>query len=300
LYNRGSGVSEADGRNGGLTPETAYDGIADVTTFYQTPIEFYGNSSAAGQKDAADTTVPLAGVLDPNGVIRKVAASGTWIHLPPVDGGIGPENGMRTRFPVFPMHVEGNTAWKEIKAFQAVELTGDTAMSSLIREEATGARFELTFANGHAHTLQIDGHSLVTALKYEGDQAEFTTSIDNGHDHMVTIRRVQDGMFEMISLDPEEPHRLLALTDSVTVFDDNAGPNGAPEPEPEGGSAGGVIPAGLTEFMDQMINTTETMKARIAELEERLADQGSTSDNCAEMSDVKDMLQTITSAVVAE
>ena len=60
-------VVTADGRNGGLTAEHAYNGT-NSNTYYQTPQEFFNGDE---RDDAADTTKGVVGVLDKNGEVRE-------------------------------------------------------------------------------------------------------------------------------------------------------------------------------------------------------------------------------------
>jgi hypothetical protein len=73
----------ADGRNGGKTKTTAYDGV-NSKIYYITPNRFFtGNETNV---DAADTTKDSVGVLDPTGEVREVRASGVRIFLPDIPG----------------------------------------------------------------------------------------------------------------------------------------------------------------------------------------------------------------------
>lgn len=78
----------------------AYNGISP-SQFYQTPSEFFGNT--AGQE---------VGVLDPSGSIHRVMASGIQTILPNIPGvGI-----VRQRWPIYPLHREGDSVGKEADA----------------------------------------------------------------------------------------------------------------------------------------------------------------------------------------
>lgn len=60
----------ANGRNGDLTKEKAFDGT-NTRKFYRTPVEFFAGNEV--EVDAADTTKNSAGVLDKNGLCSKVS-----------------------------------------------------------------------------------------------------------------------------------------------------------------------------------------------------------------------------------
>lgn len=223
-------VQTANGRTGGQTAETAWDGISWLN-YYMTPSEFY--SGGTGISDPADTSKRGAGVLDENGNIVKVEASGIPILYQNIDG-VG--SNIRARHAIYPTHDEGNPSWKELKALEAVQLTGDQAMTASVREEALGIKFELTFASGHVHTIQVPGHILVTKLAKEGDTWVASSSLNNGHEHQVTIKRGKDNAFEMVSMDPPEAHKLVAVSQIGQVKD------AAPAPAPAGGAAATPVP----------------------------------------------------------
>lgn len=61
--------------------------------------------------DPADTVPGSVGVLDRWGNVRALTASGIRIFLPEIlDVG-----NVRTRFPIFPVYADGNTAFKDVR-----------------------------------------------------------------------------------------------------------------------------------------------------------------------------------------
>ena len=120
LKYRGDALSDAgqavtaDGRNGGLTAELAYNGI-NSAIYYQTPQEFFNGDE---RDDPADTTQGVVGVLDKNGEIRSVRASGHRNFIPSIPG-VGE---IRQRYPVMPIHGEGQTVFKELQALKDIVL----------------------------------------------------------------------------------------------------------------------------------------------------------------------------------
>ena len=109
----------ANGRNGGNTTETAYDGVR-YNIFYITPEEFF-QGAGEPDPDPADTSKGTVGVLDQEGVVRNVMASGTRIFLPDL-----PDIGkIRLRYPVAPVHSDGSTIWKELQVLKDIVLRGD-------------------------------------------------------------------------------------------------------------------------------------------------------------------------------
>jgi len=280
----------AGGKNGGNTPETAYNGVTTTTYWYRTPAEFF-SAEESGDTDDADTSSGSVGILDSEGVVRNMRASGTWIHLPNINGvtPYGDARSIRQRYPVYPLHVSGNTAWKELQAFQALQLTGDNSMTTAVREEALGVTFELTFGNGHIHTIDIDGHTLVTKLRNVGDTYIASSSLQNGHEHQVTIKRVQDGEFEMIAMDPPEPHRLIVIKGISKTKDSAVTANGHLEENPTPATTPAVQSAVTTQQLNAIYRKMAEMENKIDELQSQVGDAGT----CSSLQDVKDTLETL-------
>ena len=103
----------AGGRNGDASSkQKAFSGTNSIK-YYQTPVEFF--NARDKNEDAADTTpVKPIGVLDKNGNVRQVTASGHYITLPEIPG-IGR---IRQRYPIMPVHGFGSSVWKELEAFK--------------------------------------------------------------------------------------------------------------------------------------------------------------------------------------
>ena len=133
--------------------------------------------------------------------------SGTWIQLPEITG-LGR---VRQRYPIFPIHHEGNTVWKEVKALEALTLNGDSSIAAHVREVALGMTLQLTWTNGHVHTLAL--HSTDVEALSEGKTVTRDSSTDNGHSHTVTLsRNAIDGHFNLISMSNPEPHQIAVLS----------------------------------------------------------------------------------------
>ncbi|GFO40349.1 hypothetical protein PoB_006685400 [Plakobranchus ocellatus] len=105
----------ANGRNGGFTTGTAFNGT-NSRIYYQTPSSFYGGGGEINS-DAADTLKAFTGVLDAEGNVQNVTASGIRIHLPAIPG---IEGNVRTRYPIMPIYGEGSTVWKELEALRTM------------------------------------------------------------------------------------------------------------------------------------------------------------------------------------
>jgi len=109
--NSGDTFADANGRNGGFTFATAFNG-SNNRVFYRTPEAFFGNSSSG---DSADTTQNVVGALDPGGTIRRVRASGIWVFFPPIPN-VG--NMVRQRFPIAPLHTRKNPGVQQTQALK--------------------------------------------------------------------------------------------------------------------------------------------------------------------------------------
>ena len=105
----------ADGRNGGLTEEEAYNGT-NSKVYYMTPPEFHDGDEEAG--DPADTTSAIAGVLDSKGTMKTLRASGMRVFLPSIPG-LGE---LRLRYQIMPIYGEGQTVMKELEALKDIVL----------------------------------------------------------------------------------------------------------------------------------------------------------------------------------
>ena len=132
IEHRGSGYDaegekvKANGRNGGHTAEKAYDGNSDAV-FFHTPCEFY---DGVGERDPADSAPDgPVGVLNSTGQVCLVCASGNRIFT----HNIASVGGLRTRFPIVPVHEEGNPLGKEVAALKEVvmNLAGKLGVSDI-------------------------------------------------------------------------------------------------------------------------------------------------------------------------
>lgn len=187
----------ANGRNGGLTEDKAFDGV-NSKTYYLTPNELYTGTET--HVDAADTTKGSVGVLDPEKNVRKVRASGIRIFLPKIPGvGI-----LRQRYPIMPVHAEGSATWKELEAVQDFLMESKTH-ARLFREKLTPddsnggtmppeKNTDTTLKTGksrlkgiiiHEHEVTLTEDE-VRSLK-SGKRVTKTTSQVQGHEHEITI-----------------------------------------------------------------------------------------------------------------
>lgn len=110
---------EANNRNGSTTVDKAYNGTHS-NAYYFTPVEFFTGAEVA--VDPADTNRAATGVLDRQGNLRLLKESGIRIQLPNI-AGVGV---LRTRYPIFPVHAEGDVIWKQVEALKDMMMRMDT------------------------------------------------------------------------------------------------------------------------------------------------------------------------------
>ncbi|XP_012934635.1 mucin-17 [Aplysia californica] len=117
-------VTESGKRNGKFTPDKAYNGSYH-SIYYRIPTELFTGREVG--KDPADTVRGSVGVLDDEGIVRRVSASGMRVILPNIPG-VGP---LRTRYPIMPVHGEGGSVWKELNALKDIVLQMKTKQAYL-------------------------------------------------------------------------------------------------------------------------------------------------------------------------
>lgn len=83
--------------------------------YYITPAQLFGSVEDG---DSANTAKDSVGVLDRNGQMHTMRASGTRIFLPDIEG-VG---SIRQRYPVMPVHGEGGAVWKELETIKGTVL----------------------------------------------------------------------------------------------------------------------------------------------------------------------------------
>lgn len=181
--------------DGSLDPAWAYNGT-HRKKYYKTPIEFF--SGGEGAVSAADTSGQETCVLDSNGKIQKVRASGHWITTPEIggtdkDGKYDPVGILRQRYPIMPLHVQGSTDWKEIKALAEMTLPEnfDSSHDGVFgskRDEVYG--FTLTLVGGgHEHDFQVDPKDLKKWNDGVDTIGIFTTDVRDLHQHQLNVKR---------------------------------------------------------------------------------------------------------------
>ncbi|XP_066924739.1 uncharacterized protein [Clytia hemisphaerica] len=174
----------------------AYTGI-NSRNFYMTPAAFY--SGASVESSAADTARGVTCVLDQDGVERQVRAAGTHIFLPQIkDVGV-----LRTRYPIFPVHGEGSSVWKELNAVREVTMNEEKWQKMYWKnadldsgnEDTTLLMGESTCACAPRHTHEIKLDAAEVQMLKGGHTLTKESTTTNAHFHSVQIRYEPDKKF---------------------------------------------------------------------------------------------------------
>ena len=100
----------ADGRDGKVNKRRAFNGTCS-NKYFMTPFQFFQGEITP---DIADTTGDITRVLDSSGNLRFTRASRTRVVLP----FIKKVGWVRQRYPIMPIHADGNTVYKELEALK--------------------------------------------------------------------------------------------------------------------------------------------------------------------------------------
>ncbi|CAH1779489.1 unnamed protein product [Owenia fusiformis] len=184
------------GRNGKMTEDKAYNGIHD-RLYYITPAEFYGKEGKTSDRDRADTAKGVVGVLDQTGVVRAMKSAGTKILFPTIPG-VGR---LRQRYPIMPVHMEGNSIYKEVEALTDMVMEMKKYIG-LYRSPPVGGNgtvppstytpitLQLQSATRetvgpHQHSVELSRSEVEDAMN--GEFIDVVTTIMSGHDHELRI-----------------------------------------------------------------------------------------------------------------
>ncbi|KAJ7378068.1 hypothetical protein OS493_024730 [Desmophyllum pertusum] len=183
------------GRNGGNTPDKAYNGT-NSRKYYQTPSAFFSGLEVS--TDAADTTRNSVGVLDKKGAVRITRASGTRIFFPLIsEVGV-----LRQRYPIMPVHGEGSPVWKELEATKDLLMKSKT-YGYIYREPLGGSgvlptepperpitlKMEdatRTPPGAHSHEITLTPDEVKLAKGKRQSFKKMTTT-GAGHQHTITV-----------------------------------------------------------------------------------------------------------------
>ncbi|XP_023932771.1 uncharacterized protein LOC106155521 [Lingula anatina] len=184
-------------RNGLMTKAEAFNGI-NTKAYYITPHAFF-DKTGTSPRDPADTTRAAVGVLDRKGVLRAMTASGPRVFLNIPDVGE-----VRLRWPIAPVHNDGNVIFKELEALKDMVMEQGKYMG-LYRTSPVGdgnstgsvtpmtGNLELVTGPGtkdppgdHVHTLRINPTD--AAALQSGKKVTVRTSTDQGHSHVLRLK----------------------------------------------------------------------------------------------------------------
>ena len=161
---------------GGKTLETAYD-FASRRLYYRTPESFYSDTPVDG--DPADTSSEAVGMLNKDGNLRFVRATGVYVRSPDIKD-VGR---IRQRYPIAPIHQEGSQVWKELLALK------DMLLEQGDRFERLRKDYNIHFGdNGGAGPSRPD---IMLRLKPAPANADIEVSL---HDHLVRITAQDDDL----------------------------------------------------------------------------------------------------------
>ena len=201
-----------EGKSGGIN--NPYDGI-NSRVYYMTPAHFYSGSDSA-KNDPADTSTGAKWILDRSGTAQKVSASGVRIIMQPI-AGVG---SVRQRYPIMPLHDDGNTIYKELEALKDIVLEPEKYAHMLRGGTVTKIDEGLTLKLGsskpnedgiHEHYVELTGDELERMYMGKGITKE--TSRENGHSHVLKIGQFKD------KSDNSVFYKYLQCDDSSRCFD---------------------------------------------------------------------------------
>lgn len=119
-----------DGDTGGKTPETAFAGIHPNSAWFMTPHNFF---TANPQFDRAGTGSGIRYVKDTNNVPHGVRATGTYIHLPEIEG-VGK---IRQRYPIYSKPQDGSYETALVHSYRKRNLGITDLLSAALTELQT-------------------------------------------------------------------------------------------------------------------------------------------------------------------
>ncbi|KAJ7378069.1 hypothetical protein OS493_024731 [Desmophyllum pertusum] len=185
------------GRNGGNTPDKAYNGI-NSKKYYQTPSAFFSGLEVSSE--AADTTENNVGVLNKTGAVRITRASGIRVFFPEIkEVGV-----LRQRYPIMPVHGEGSPVWKELEATKDILMksktygyiykeplggSGASVLFPKLPERPITLKMEyatLTPPGPHIHEITLTPDEVKLAKGKKQSLVKRTTAGD-AHQHVITV-----------------------------------------------------------------------------------------------------------------
>merc|ERR1711865_950495 len=128
--------------------------------------------------------------------------------------------------------------------------------------------------------------SVSAALREEALGVIFELTYGNGHEHQVTIKRVEEGKFEMVAMEPPEPHRLQVIQGVSKTKDSEIDDKGNLNETPNNNNNKVVQSAVTTKQLDAIFKKMSEMQLKIESLQGQVGQAGT----CTTLKDVKDTL----------
>jgi len=172
------------------TAAKPFSAASEKSMFYRTPASFFGSCTAGITEppDSADTDRDAVHVKDARGVAQEVVGSGQSIVTRCIPG-VGKT---RLRYNIMPVHEEGSTAWKEVKALETLlrDRLAQIAPEPEPEPEAEPEASEvgLLLAGGiadHQHEVSLVPDDIVRLER--GEEVWATSTQVEGHNHQVSI-----------------------------------------------------------------------------------------------------------------
>ena len=175
----------AGGRRGGRTQDRAYDGT-NSAKFYHTPASFFNKNQ--GESDPADSSRKgEVGVLNSTGHLCLARASGVRNFLPEIPG-VGM---LRTRFPIMPVHGEGDTVWKELAALKDTVLNPNAYPFVWAEPKEPDGSLHLLVGSSESDSVPEHTHFIVLSAAEAGRLLNTTITVETSetleHTHSIEL-----------------------------------------------------------------------------------------------------------------
>ena len=180
-----------NGRKGRCSEGKEFNGT-NGRNYFITPAEFYTGGHI--DQKTADTSRGVVCVLNKTGNSVKTRAAGIHVFLPYIKG-VGV---MRQRYPIFPIHGEGSSVWKELNALRDIVMDmkkwnymtwSYNSMGLKMKQNETELSMGISRSRKtthHSHTAVLSAPEF--SLLLGGQDVYTTTSLNNGHQHELRIR----------------------------------------------------------------------------------------------------------------
>lgn len=188
-------LSKGEQPEGKGQADDPFSAAEEGSMFYRTPAAFYGSCSAGVDEtpDSADTDRDAVHVKDDSGTPQQVVGSGQSIVTRCIPGA----GKVRLRYNIMPVHEEGSSSWKEVKALETLleerlaKLEPEPEPESE-PEPVVETEYEFLLFGGtadHQHDLVVEADDLLRL--HRGEEVWVTSTHVEGHNHQVLISSQQ-------------------------------------------------------------------------------------------------------------